>query len=170
MAELTVLGDGAEWTWNLASERFPAAEQTWDVYLATEYPSDLGRANFGVDAAAVTRWTSEAQIALVADGGTGVCEFVPRKSAEAGDLPALEAAYPRVANYLSGPKNRMKYAALLRRGESIGSGLIEGTIKQKVGRRIKQTGARWKTAHIGPFVELTTIAHSPDWEVYWSAA
>ena len=30
-AELTVLGDGAEWIWNLAGERFAGAEQTLDV-------------------------------------------------------------------------------------------------------------------------------------------
>ena len=62
----------------------------------------------------------------------------------------------------------MKYAARLCRGESIGSGLIEGTIKHNVGRRIKQTGAQWKTDHIGRFMELIAIAHAPKWDAYWS--
>jgi hypothetical protein len=55
-----------------------------------------------------------------------------------------------VANYLSGHQDRMMYAARLRRGVSIGSGMIEGAIKQLVVRRIKQTGARWKTDHVSP--------------------
>jgi hypothetical protein len=169
-AELTVLGDGAEWIWNLASERFAGAEQTLDVYHATGYLADLARAGFGADAAAAEGWRRKAQTALIADGWPGVCEFVHRHSAEASDRPALEAAYPRVANYLAGHQDRMKYAARLRRGESIGSGLIEGTIKQNVGRRIKQTGARWKTEHIGPLVELMTLGPFPEWDAYWSAA
>ena len=64
----------------------------------------------------------------------------------------------------------MKYAALLRRGESIGSGLIEETIKHNVGHRVKQTGAPWKPDHIGRFVELIAIAHATEWDAYWSAA
>ena len=64
----------------------------------------------------------------------------------------------------------MKYAARLRQGKSIGSGLIEGTIKQMVGRRLKQTGARSKTEHGAPFVELIGLSDCPQWETYWAAA
>ena len=167
---LTVLGDGAEWIWNLAGERFAGAEQTLDLYHATEYLADLARAGFGADAEAVKGWTRRAQLALVADGWAGVCEFVHRNAAEAADRPALEAAYPRVANYLSGHRDRMRYAARLRRGASIGSGAIEGAIKQLVGRRIKQTGARWKGDHVGPMVELVSLGRTADWEAYGAAA
>jgi hypothetical protein len=167
---LTVLGDGAEWIWNLSDEQFAGAEQTLDVYHATEYLADLARAGFGADAGAAKAWTRLAQLALLADGWAGVCEFVHRSKAEASDPSALEAAYPRVANYLSGHQDRMMYAARLRRGASIGSGMIEGTIKQLVGRRIKQTGARWKTEHISPLVELISLSHTEDWDAYWSAA
>ena len=48
--------------------------------------------------------------------------------------------------------------------------MIEGAIKQLVGRRIKQTGARWKTEHVSPLVELISLAHTEDWDAYWSAA
>lgn len=107
-------------------------------------------------------WTHEAQKVLAADGWAGVCEFVHRSGERLTDRRAFEAAYPRVANDLTGHQDRMRYAARLRRGESIGSGLIEGTIKQNVGRRIKQTGARWKADHIGPFVEFISLSHGPE--------
>lgn len=168
--QLTVLGDGAEWIWNLAGERFAGAEQNLDVYHATEYLADLARAGFGANAKAAEGWRGRAQTALIADGWAGVCEFIHRTASEMSDRPAMEAAYPRVANYLAGHQTRMRYAARLRRGQSIGSGLIEGTIKQNVGRRIKQTGARWKTEHVGPLVELMSISHCSAWDAYWSAA
>lgn len=159
-AKLTILGDGAEWIWRLAEERFPHAAQALDVYHASEYLADLARAGFGGDTAAVTAWTRRAQVALVADGWTGVCQFVAATVHEVSDRGALEAAYPRVANYLCGHQDRMRYAARLRRGQAIGSGLIEGTIKQLVGRRLKQTGARWRSEHVGPLVELLGLAQT----------
>jgi hypothetical protein len=165
---LTVLGDGAEWIWNLSSERFACAEQNLDVYHATEYLGDLARAGFDGDAAGSKAWTHRAQVALVADGWAGVCEFVHANTAELYNRPAFEEAYPRVANYLTGHQDRMMYAARLRRGASIGSGMIEGEIKQLVGRRIKQTGARWKTEHVSPFVELISLGQAEDWDAYWT--
>ncbi len=168
--KLTILGDGAEWIWNLSNERFPGAEQNLDVYHATEYLGDLARAGFNADTTAAKKWQDRGQVALVADGWTGVCEFVNATTNELYNRSALEAAYPRVANYLSGHQDRMKYSARLRRGASIGSGMIEGAIKQLVARRIKQTGAQWKTEHVSPFVELISLGQAEDWDAYWSAA
>jgi hypothetical protein len=91
-------------------------------------------------------------------------------TAEIYDRTAIEAAYLRVANYLSSHQDRMLYAPRLRRSASIGSAMIEGAIKQFLVRRIKQTRARWKTEHIGPFVELISLGHSEEWDAYWSAA
>lgn len=166
---LTVLGDGAGWIWNIAAERFSKADQNLDVFHATEYLSDLARAGFGGDGPAVKGWSKSAQKRLVADGWAGVCEFVNASAETVKDRTAFEAAYPKAANYLAGHRDRMSYAARLRQGKSIGSGMIEGTIKQMLGRRLKQTGARWKTKHVAPFVELVALDGSPEWESYWAA-
>jgi hypothetical protein len=168
--DLTVLGDGAEWIWNIAAERFPKADQNLDVYHATEYLTDLARAGYGGDGPAVKAWSRSAQKRLVADGWAGVCEYVHASAGAVKDRPAFEAAYPKAANYLAGHRDRMNYAARLRQGKSIGSGMIEGTIKQMLGRRLKQTGARWKTGHVAPFVELVALDGGPEWESYWAAA
>lgn len=167
---LAVLGDGAEWIWNIAAGRFPKADQNLDVYHATEYLTDLARAGFGGDGPAVKDWSKSAQRRLVADGWAGVCEFVNASAETVKDRAAFEAAYPKAANYLRGHQDRMNYAARLRQGRSIGSGMIEGTIKQMLGRRLKQTGARWKTKHVAPFVELVALDSGPEWEAYWTAA
>ena len=167
--DLTALGDGAEWIWNLAAGRFPKASQNLDVYHATEYLTDLARAGHGGDETAVRAWSRSAQKRLVADGWAGVCEYVHASVETVKDRSAFEAAYPKAANYLAGHRDRMNYAARLRQGKSIGSGMIEGTIKQMLGRRLKQTGARWKTRHVAPFVELVALDSGPEWESYWAA-
>jgi hypothetical protein len=45
--------------------------------------------------------------------------------------------------------------------------LVEGSIKQLLNRRLKQTGARWKTEHVGPFVELGALAAGMEWQAFW---
>ena len=51
----------------------------------------------------------------------------------------------------------------------IGSGLVEGTIKQRVNVRMKRSGARWLPEHVGPFVEMLAMADGPEWSEFWAA-
>ncbi len=41
--QLTILGDGAAWIWNIASAKFPEATQIVDLYHAREHLHDLAR-------------------------------------------------------------------------------------------------------------------------------
>jgi hypothetical protein len=41
--QLTILGDGAHWIWNLAAEHFPEATQIVDLYHAREHLHELGK-------------------------------------------------------------------------------------------------------------------------------
>jgi hypothetical protein len=79
------------------------------------------------------------------------------------------AALGRLLNYLASHRDRLNYALRLRRGQSIGSGLVEGSIKQLPNKRLKQTGARWKVEHVGPLVELGALAAGPEWHAYWES-
>lgn len=156
---LTVLGDGAEWIWNLADERFPLASQVLDYYHAAEYLASAGRESLG--AAAFPGWLDRATGRLLADGYAGACESL-------AGLPG-GAAVGVAVNYLAGHRDRLSYAARLRRGQAIGSGLVEGTIKQRVNLRLKRTGARWRVEGVGPLVELLAMSDTPEWAEYWNA-
>jgi hypothetical protein len=72
-------------------------------------------------------------------------------------------------NYFAGHQDRMRYALRLHRGQAIGSGLVEGSIKQLVNLRMKRTGARWRVAPVGPFLEFVALADSPEWREYRAA-
>ena len=65
---------------------------------------------------------------------------------------------------------RLAYAGRLAAGRSIGSGAVEGAIKQIVNLRMKRTGARWKVNHVGPLVELRALSTTPEWHNLWTAA
>ncbi len=70
-------------------------------------------------------------------------------------------------NYFAGQQGPLNYAGRLRRGQGIGSGLMEGSIKQLLNRRLKQTGARWRTEHVRPFVERGALAAGPERQAFW---
>jgi hypothetical protein len=168
VAALSVLGDGAEWIWNLQERHFGGAGGLLDVYHGREHIADGAKKVFGEGNPATKQQTERGQEALLADGYWGVSEWI---GAMAGQLPAAGdgAALGSTLNYFASHQERLNYALRLRRGQSIGSGLVEGSIKQLINLRMKRTGARWKVGHVGPFVELRALAAGPEWNTFWLA-
>lgn len=165
---LNVHGDGAEWIWNLAERRFVKTKQTLDVHHGVEKLGDVGRAVFP-EGQTRQQWLEEARLALLGDGYLGVCEVLAKPLADEVQRRRMDEVAPGVLNYFCGHRDRLGYAARLRRGQAIGSGLVEGSIKQLINKRMKRTGARWKTVHVGAFVEFIALADSVEWSEYWAA-
>lgn len=163
-ADVTVLADGAEWIWNLAADVLPQAAGVLDVYHALEHVGTAVRATWGeTDAAVAGRAAGRA--ALIAGGKAGMERWV------ADQFPGLPAGAAgaelyALAAYLAPHPHRLGYADRLAAGRSIGSGLVEGSIKQLVNRRLKLTGARWRVDHVGPLVELGALIDTPDWQAF----
>ena len=167
-AGLSLLGDGAEWIWNLAEDHFYGAAQLLDVWHGVEKAAGAGRVALG-DGEAFQAWLRPAKEKLVGDGYVGVCEALASLTAVAAARPLACAAVAAALNYFAGQQGRLGYAVRLRRGQAIGSGLVEGSIKQLVNLRMKRTGARWRVAGVGPFVEFVALADGPEWNEYWLA-
>lgn len=168
-APLSVLGDGAEWIWNLQQRHFPAADGLLDVFHGRSHVADGVKRVFGEGNDQTKQQTARGQQRLLADGYAGVTEWVGELASQipvAGDGAALGS----LLNYFAAHQERVNYALRLYRGQSIGSGLVEGTIKQMINLRMKRTGARWKVEHVGPFVELRALAAGPEWNTFWSPA
>jgi hypothetical protein len=165
-ADLNVLGDGAEWVWNLSARHFPGAEEVLDIWHGAEHIADAAKAACVQSGEVASEQTERGKQRLLADGYCGVVEWVGELT-EAGALGGDGAALGGVLNYFAGHQDRLNYALRLRRGQSIGSGLVEGSIKQLLNKRLKQTGARWKVEHVGPFVELGALAAGPEWQAFW---
>ena len=52
--------------------------------------------------------------------------------------------------------------------QSIGSGQIEGACKNLIGRRLKQTGARWRPRRVNRMAGLCTVMYTDHWKTYWN--
>ena len=61
--ELVILGDGAEWIWNLVAEHFPQAVQILDWFHATEYLMPVAKAAFSAEEAQ-NDWVAQTKQAL----------------------------------------------------------------------------------------------------------
>ena len=168
-ADVTVLGDGAEWIWNLAADVLPQAAGVLDVYHAAEHiaAAAAGRLGDGTAEAAARR-----------PRGGRPCWPGARRGSSGGSPASSRPCRPGRAGTRCGTwrptsprtRTRLGYADRLAAGRTIGSGLVEGSVKQLVNRRLKLTGARWRVDHVGPLVELAALIDTPDWHAFWSAA
>jgi hypothetical protein len=167
--DVTVLADGAEWIWNLGAEVFPQATGVLDAFHAIEHVADAVKAVWGTDTPAAAERIATGRRTLLSGGKAGIESWI---GARFGELPEGASGEPLLdlAAYLLKHPTRLDYATRLADGRSIGSGLVEGSIKQFVNRRLKQTGAKWKVRHVGPLVELAALIETPDWNALWVAA
>jgi hypothetical protein len=168
-SDVAVLADGAEWIWNLAAVVLPLATGVLDVYHAVEHVSDAVTAIWGVGTTASQARRDAGRAALIGGGKSGIEAWIAATMAE---VPAGVSTDPllALAAYLANHPTHLNYADRLAAGRSIGSGQVEGTIKQVVNLRLKRTGARWRVEHVSPFVELIALSSTPDWHTFWTAA
>jgi hypothetical protein len=136
-----VLADGAKWIWEEQLKHLHGAQGVLDVFHALEHLAALGGVLHPDDKGAATAWWDEARQTLLHQGRSGTDQFVQRGSSD--HTAQQQAAVELLRNYLAPHQHHLNYAARLASGQSIGSGQIEGTCKNLIGRRLKQTGARW---------------------------
>ena len=166
---LSVFGDGAEWIWNAAAEQFPGYRGTLDFFHAGEHVATAANALFGEGTAEKQTWFQAARKALLEDGWYGIQEHIGRTLC--GTVSdAGRTALDQLVAYLANHSHRLNYRHRLACGEPIGSGLIEGACKQIIGKRMKQTGARWTVANANRMAELCCLTYSDQWDEYWLAA
>ena len=134
------LGDGAEWIWNLAGERFPDAVQIVDYYHACEHLHALCHVletNEKKAAELYARWKRRLK-------NNGIFNMIKETKKR---LTALRPAARKVARaelaYFEKNLHRMKYRTFRRKGYFIGSGAVEGACRHIVAQRAKLSGMRW---------------------------
>jgi hypothetical protein len=166
-AEVSVLGDGAEWIRNQARKQLPGARLLLDIYHGSEHLAGCARVLYGEGAAEATAWVDAGRRALLTGGAAGAeAHFAAGRAAARS--AAKRAALADVARYFAQRADSLGYAGRLAAGQSIGSGLVEGACKQVIGRRMKQTGARWRIRRANRMATLCCTLHGDVWKPYWA--
>ena len=167
--QLSVIADGAEWIWNAAADQFPGHRGCLDIFHACEHLGTAAKVLFGEGTDAGRTWSDAGRRALLGDGWYGLNEHVG-KTLLAPVTDAGRTAFDAMVAYFAKHTDRLNYCLRLKQGQAIGSGQIEGACKQMIGRRMKQTGARWTLANANRMAELCSLNDSDQWIHYWNAA
>ena len=115
-----------------------------EVYHALEAIGDTSKKLFGNGSPAATTWTGTLRTTLLERGGAG---FDDRWQDTRDSFPANASQRTRLEelrNDLGHHVSHLNYAERLREGRSISRGQIEGACQNLIGRRLKQTAARWR--------------------------
>lgn len=138
--ETVVIGDGAEWIWNVAAHHYPGATQVVDYWHACEHIHALGRAYYGEGSKQGQRWAREHCRTLKAKGPGTLLGALARMRPRRGE----QAEAVRLARgYFGRHRQRMQYHQYRAAGMMIGSGPVEAACKVVVGQRLKGAGMRW---------------------------
>ena len=159
--ETVVIGDGAEWIWNLAAHHYPQATEIVDYWHACEHIWELRKVLYAADSEAGDRWAHEHCRRLKEAGPAHLRRALARcqpPSAEAQKVVRTERGY------FDRHRRRMQYPQFRVRGMMIGSGPVEAACKVVVGHRLKRAGMRWSQAGAAaiPAVRCAVLNHHPE--------
>jgi hypothetical protein len=139
--ELVMLGDGAEWIWNLAERHFPQAVQIVDYWHMTEHLYTVANARFGAGTEAAKQWVHDCQWYLEHDLPLCVLNKITAwEPPSAGEQELRDREY----GYFESNRERMRYGSFLARGYHIGSGTVESGCRRLVTQRLKGGGMHWR--------------------------
>ena len=165
-AQVTVLGDGADWIWRQAARQLPGAAGLLDIYHGLEHVSACAKTVYGEGTAQAKAWAEQGRRLLLTEGAEGIQRHIGAARAAVRSA-TKRAALDGLAGYFGRQAEHLGYAGRLAEGQSIGSGLVEGCCKQVIGRRMKQTGARWRIRRANRMAALCATLHSDTWDPYW---
>lgn len=165
-SNISVLGDGARWIWEETAMHFPGATEVLDIYHGLEKVANTGDILYGEGSEAATQWLDTSRTALLG-GGWPAMQAHLRETQATIRKARPKAALKTLSGYLGRQPEHLCYAQRLAEGRSIGSGQAEGACKHMIGRRLKQTGARWRVQRVNRMATLCCLIYSDHWDTYW---
>lgn len=160
-----VMGDGAEWIWNLADLHFPGAVQIVDLYHARQHLWDLARRLYPNDSVNQQAWIKVHQKRQL-DKGKIEKLVLSLRSIESTNTEVLEKIRME-ADYFERNAERMRYPKFRRQHLFIGSGVIEAGCKTVIGARLKQSGMFWTVRGANSILALRCCYLNGRFENYW---
>jgi hypothetical protein len=161
-----VLGDGAEWIWNLASQHFPGAIQIVDLFHARQHLWELVRKLHPNDEARQKRWIRVQQNRL--DKGKIEKLVLALRSIDTTN-PEVAEKLRTEAEYFQTNTERMRYPKFRGQHLFVGSGVIEAGCKTVIGSRLKRSGMFWTVRGANAILALRCCQLNGRLEDYWEA-
>jgi len=162
-----VMGDGAEWIWNLAEIHFPGAVQIVDLYHARQHLWELACKLYPNDEVGQKGWIKVQQKRWLDKGKieklVAAIRSIHSTNPEVAEKIRTEAAYFKTNT------ERMRYPKFRRQHMFVGSGVIEAGCKTVIGFRLKQSGMFWTVRGANAILALRCCHLNGRFEDYWEA-
>jgi hypothetical protein len=162
-----VMGDGAEWIWNLVAEHFPEAMQIVDLYHARQHLWELVRGLYPQDIVKQKGWMKLHQKRLLDQGK--IEKLVAALRSLSSRHPELAKQLRTEADYFEKNAERMRYPKFRRQHLFVGSGVIEAGCKTVVASRLKQSGMFWTVRGANAILALRCSYLNGSFEDYWES-
>ena len=160
-----VMGDGAEWIWNLAAEHFPGAIEIVDLYHARQHLWEVARRLYPHDGGRQKGWMKIHQKRLLDRGKieklVGALRAIRSDDAEVAEKIRTEA------DYFERNAERMQYPKFRRQHLFVGSGVIEAGCKTVIASRLKRSGMFWTVRGANAILALRCCHLNGRFEDYW---
>jgi len=160
-----VMGDGAEWVWNLADLHFPGAIHIVDLYHARQHLWELARRLYPNDEGKQKAWMKLHQKRLLDKGKiktlVSALRAIPSSNSE------VAAKIRSEADYFERNAERMRYTQFRRQHLFVGSGVIEAGCKTVVASRLKRSGMFWTVRGANAILALRCACLNGRFEDYW---
>jgi hypothetical protein len=158
-ARRVVLGDGAEWIWNLATEQFPGATQIVDRFHANQHLSNVAKAIYGADGDLHEEWAH--------------LRCTDLKAGKIDDVLAALAVHSsceearKCSEYIRKNRDRMRYGDFHAAGLCTSTAVVESGCKRAIGLRLKEGGMFWTVAGANAIIALRCCLLSGRFEDFW---
>jgi len=162
-----VMGDGAEWIWNLAEPYFPGAVQIVDLYHARQHLWELARKLHPNDEVNQKAWIKVHQRRLLDKGK--IEKLVASLRSIVSTNPEVIEKIRTEADYFERNAERMRYPKFRKQHLFVGSGVIEAGCKTVIGSRLKQSGMFWTVRGANAIIALRCCHLNGRFEDYWEA-
>jgi hypothetical protein len=160
-----VIGDGAEWIWNLAQQHFPGAVQIVDLYHARQHLWELARLLFPNDGKRQNAWIGRHQKRWLDQGKIDKL-VASLRSIRVSDADRAKKIRNEAA-YFARNAPRMNYPQFRQQHLFVGSGVIEAGCKTVIGHRLKQSGMFWTVKGANAILALRCAHMNGRFEDYW---
>jgi hypothetical protein len=168
--DISVLADGADWIWNISKAVFGNPRECLDVYHALENLSKTGKVLYKEGTKEYAQWRESTKWELLASGFDKIEKRLDELEKDFAEGSVEKKELVRLRGYLDNHRFRLGYRERLLSGRAIGSGQVEGACKSMIGRRLKQTNARWDVDRLNEMAVLCSVHYSDLWEKYWTQA
>lgn len=161
------LADGSQHIWRHYSTYFPKAIPCVDWYHVIEKLWEAGESMFPEGSAALRQWIAIQQRRLRRGKIAEIIDTITAaRDATSKTGPGNKGRRKRLLStlrYLLTHRHRMPYAQLRRDDLDIGTGAVEGAVRNLVGLRLDGPGMRWGHDRAEMILQLRCIALNDQW-------